>query len=153
MIVETIRSPGNLGSILRTAEACGAGGLILVDDHCDPFDPAVVRAAMGALSHQRFVRATLAQLGEWVRRTGMHVVGLSPEAKPLWTEMPEVKPLGLVLGEERQGISPPLRSLCQTTVRLPVMGHVDSLNVAVAAGVALYELMRRSADATRASPV
>jgi tRNA G18 (ribose-2'-O)-methylase SpoU len=70
-------------------------------------------------------------------------VGLSPRAERLWTDLPEVPALALVLGEERKGLSDQLRALCAATVRLPMTGHANSLNVGVAAGVMLFELVRR----------
>lgn len=143
LVMETIRSPGNLGSILRTAEACSVGGIIFIGPECDPFDPAVLRAGMGGTCHLPMVRASLAQLESWLRRHGVELVGLSPEASQLWTEAPVNRPTALVLGEEREGLSAGLRQLCTTLVRLPMPGRADSLNVSVAAGVMLYELIRR----------
>jgi TrmH family RNA methyltransferase len=180
LVVERIRSPGNLGTILRTAEACGAGGAIFiraahlegdspilppvtrngatssprgkigtVPDHCDPlgcdpFDPAVLRGSMGGLLHLKLVRATHEEVARWANRHDVQLVGLSPSAARLWTELPRGRPTALVIGEERSGLSPHQQSLCHTTVRLPMSGTADSLNVAIATGVVLYELVRRN---------
>lgn len=159
LVVERIRSPGNLGTILRTAEACGAGGAIFVSSDCDtlggdafggdpfgcdPFDPAVLRGSMGGLLHLKLVRATHEEVARWAERHGVELVGLSPAAERLWTELPHGRPIALVIGEERSGLSHHQQSLCHTTVRLPMSGTADSLNVAIATGVVLYELVRRS---------
>jgi len=144
VVLEEIRSPGNLGSIVRTAEAAGASGIIFVGPRCDPFDPAVVRASMGSLSHLPLVRTTHHELARWATTHDVMLTGLSPEAERLWTELPAAKSVGVVLGEERGGLSTPLRRLCHTMVRLPMTGNADSLNVSVAAGVMMYELVRRS---------
>ena len=144
LVLEEIRSPGNLGSIIRTAEAAGASGIIFVGPRCDPFDPAVVRASMGSLSHLPLVRTTHHELARWATAHDVLLTGLSPEAERLWTELPPAKSVGVILGEERGGLSTPLRRLCQTMVRLPMTGNPDSLNVSVAAGVMLYELVRRT---------
>lgn len=144
LVLEQIRSPGNLGSIVRTAEAAGAGGMIFVGPRCDPFDPAVVRASMGGIAHLPLIRATHHELARWAETHGVLLVGLSPEADRLWTELPPSNVVSIVLGEERGGLSMPLRRLCHTMVRLPMSGHADSLNVSVAAGVMMYECVRKS---------
>lgn len=144
LIVEQVRSEGNLGTILRTAEATGVSGLICVGPLCDPFDPAVVRASMGGLFHLPLVRTTHIELERWIRRHQMQLIGLSPDAISLWTELPMTLPIGLVIGEERRGLSDPMRNLCTSMVRLPMAGRVDSLNVGVATGVMLYEIVRRT---------
>lgn len=78
LVVEEIRSPGNLGTILRTAEACGVSGVIFVGSRCDPFDPAVLRASMGGICHLPLIRATHEEIGRWAARHGVELVGLSP---------------------------------------------------------------------------
>jgi TrmH family RNA methyltransferase len=144
VIVEQLRSEGNFGTILRTAEATGVSGLICVGPLCDPFDPAVVRASMGGMFHLPLVRTTHTDLGRWVQNHHLQLIGLSPDATALWTELPKTSPIGLVIGEERRGISDEMRTLCTNMVRLPMTGRVDSLNVGVATGVMLYELVRRA---------
>jgi TrmH family RNA methyltransferase len=143
LVTEEVRSPGNLGTILRTAEACGAAGMIFVGPQCDPFAPDVVRASMGGILHLGLVRATHDQVEQWASRGGVQLVGLSPNSEQLWTALPPAARVAIVLGEERRGLSDRLSSLCHTTVCLPMTGHADSLNVGVAAGVMMYELVRR----------
>lgn len=150
LVIEEIRSPGNLGTILRTAEATGVGGIIFVGPQCDPFAPDVLRASMGGLFHLTVSRTSPQQLARWAAQRGVRLVGLSPEADRLWTELPD-GPVALVLGEERSGLSDSLRAICHTAVRLPMTGRADSLNVGVAAGVMMYELVRRAA-VTSSSP-
>jgi TrmH family RNA methyltransferase len=144
IVVEQIRSPGNLGTILRTAEAAGASGIIFLDRSSDPFHPAVVRASMGGLYSLALVRATFPQLRRWAATRRILFVGLSPDGGFLWTDLPLSQEVALIVGEERGGLSERLRSLCHASARLPVAGGADSLNVAVATGVMLYELVRRS---------
>jgi RNA methyltransferase, TrmH family len=147
LVIERIRSPGNLGSILRTAEACDIGAVVFLGDEADPFDPAVVRAAMGGLCRLRLVRTSHERFDQVRRRLGMQVVGLTPDAPLLWTELPaelpNSRPTAIMIGEERKGLSAALKALCDLEVRLPMSGRADSLNVSVAAGVMLYELVRR----------
>lgn len=145
LIVERLRCPGNFGTILRTAEAVGVGGVICLGRGCDPFDPAVVRASMGGMFHLPLVCSTHAEFADWKRRRNLQVVGLSPEAQTVWTAPLGSAPLALMIGDEREGLSVPARTLCDSFVRLPMTGTADSLNVGVAAGVMLYELVRRAA--------
>jgi TrmH family RNA methyltransferase len=143
LVIEQIRSPGNLGTILRTAEACGVGGVMFIGPESDPFDPTVLRGSMGGVFHVPLVRTTYASFFAWAQRHDVQLVGLAPEAKRLWTKLPASHNIALVLGEERGGLSPPLRAACQTMVCLPMTGRADSLNVSVATGIVLYELVRR----------
>jgi RNA methyltransferase, TrmH family len=145
IVIEQIRNPGNLGTILRTCEATGVSGVIVVGPQCDPFDPVTVRGSMGGIFHLPLVRLAHDRFEAWVRTNGIELVGLSPSADRLWTDLPNSSKLGLVLGEERSGLSERLQALCRTTVRLPMTGRADSLNVGVAAGVMMYELVRRTA--------
>jgi RNA methyltransferase, TrmH family len=152
LVVERIRAPGNLGTILRTAEACGIGAVIFLGDQADPFDPIVVRAAMGGICRLRLVRTSHARFDAVRRKLSMQVVGLSPAAPQLWTdlpaELPGSRPTAIVLGDERKGMSAALRELCDINVRLPMTGGADSLNVSVAAGIMMYELVRRRLTTT-----
>ena len=147
LVIEDIRSPGNLGTILRTAEATGVAGVVFLNPRCDPFDTAAVRSSMGGVFHLQLTRASHAGLRRWADSHGVSLVGLSPDAPRLWTE---TSPSGggggtaLVIGEEREGLSARGRNLCHHTVRLPMTGRADSLNVGVATGVMLYELVRRA---------
>lgn len=144
LVIEQIRSAGNLGTIVRTAEAVGVGGIIFVGPLTDLFDPVVVRSSMGGIHHLSLVRTTHEEFARWVRSRRVELIGLSPEASCLWTDMPASRPVAIALGEERGGLSGELRALCRTNIRLPMTGHADSLNVGVAAGVVLYELVRRA---------
>ena len=145
LVIEDIRSPGNLGTILRTAEATGVAGVIFLNPRCDPYDVATVRSSMGGLFHLQLTRANHASLRRWADAHGVKLIGLSPDARRLWTETPPA-PGGaaLVIGEERGGLSARGRELCHDAVRLPMTGRADSLNVAVATGAMLYEMMRRA---------
>jgi TrmH family RNA methyltransferase len=152
LVVESLRSPGNLGTILRTAEATGLTGVVFVGRQCDPFDPAVVRASMGGIFPLRLVRLAPEELSDWAAGQGITLVGLSPRADRVWTELPPDRGIGLVVGDERSGLSERMREHCELTVRLPMVGRADSLNVAVAAGVVMYELVRRSQSLVIADP-
>jgi TrmH family RNA methyltransferase len=143
LIIDYIRSPGNLGTILRTAEAVGMSGVFFIGETCDPYAPAVARASMGGIFHLPLTRTRPRELSVWLATNQVQAIALSPHAQQAWTDGAVAPRYAIALGEERQGISSPLRRLCDTELRLPMTGHADSLNVAVAAGVMMYELARR----------
>jgi RNA methyltransferase, TrmH family len=142
VVLETVRSPGNLGTLIRTSEAVGGAGFIFIGGHADPFDPDVVRASMGALFHQKFVRTGFSQLHHWIRRHRCHVVGASPEGETDLHRFDYPRTTLLFLGEERKGLTQPQRDLCQHLVRIPMVGMADSLNLAVAGSLMMYEVYR-----------
>ncbi|HVR83189.1 MAG TPA: RNA methyltransferase [Planctomycetota bacterium] len=141
--VRSLRSPGNVGTILRTAEAAGVGGVVLLGNQVDPFDPAVVRASMGGLFRLRLVRSSLQEFVLWKTQWDCRVWGTSPTAGGLYTEASVEGPLVVLFGDERRGLSPEELGVCTETSRIPIVGRADSLNVGVAAGVILYEVLRR----------
>lgn len=141
--LQMVRSVGNLGTMLRTSNAVGGAGVILLGNAVDPYDPAAVRATMGALYSQRLVRATLAGFGRWKQRHRCLLIGASPDAPTDYQALAYRPPIILLLGEERRGIPADLQMLCDHLVRIPMVGGSDSLNVGVAAGVMLYELFNQ----------
>jgi TrmH family RNA methyltransferase len=147
--VESVRSQGNLGSILRTGEAVGATGLVALTKapgmppEVDPFDPAVVRATMGSLFGQRIVRATWLDLRTYADRAGARIVGAAPREAEDFRRVSYRGPVVLMLGSERKGLSPAQRAACDVTARIPMLGRTDSLNLAVAGSVLLYEAYRQ----------
>ena len=138
------RSTGNLGTLLRTAEAVGVAGVIFLDRLTDPFDAQVVRASMGGIFGLRLVRATHAELAEWVSRHRGEVVGAAPRGDVSYTEIPLRSPLVVLFGEERRGLTEPELRLCTRIAAIPMTGRADSLNLGVAAGVVLFDLRRRA---------
>ncbi|MDP8908882.1 MAG: RNA methyltransferase [Chloroflexota bacterium] len=141
--LEGVQDPGNLGSILRTGDAVGAGGVILLGSTTDPHDPTAVRASMGAIFGQRLVRADGDTLAAWSRRHGLQVVGTSDAATVAYTAVTYRRPMLLLMGSEREGLSPTLQALADDMVRIPMVGRGDSLNLAVATAVVLYEIFNQ----------
>ena len=138
--LDEVHSPGNLGTILRTGDAVGASGLILIGDAVDPFDPACVRATMGAIFAQRLVRVSPQEFSAWKREAGFHLVGTSLHAALDYQAAAYPAQTVLLMGGERKGLSEERQRLCDVLVRLPMVGQSDSLNLAVATGVLLYEV-------------
>ena len=140
-------SPGNLGTIVRTADSVGGAGVVLMGDGADPCDPQAVRASMGSIFSVPLARATdLEQTLEWAATTGLHVVTTSAHARVEHYSVRYRLPLLLVLGSESRGLSPDALQRGELLVRIPMQGSASSLNLAVAAGVLLYEIRRQEAQ-------
>jgi TrmH family RNA methyltransferase len=139
------QDPGNIGTILRTADAVGCAGIILLGHSADPFDPSALRASMGAVFSQRLVKARFGDLLVWVRQHGCMLVGTSDHAQHQYRSAPYQFPLVQLMGSEREGLSQAQQTACDLMVRIPMVGRSDSLNLAVATGVMLYELFARRA--------
>lgn len=137
-----VRSLGNFGMLMRTSAAIGASGFILIGDGIDPFDPAVVRATMGALFKQMIVRTSIDQLRQWLRINGVDVIGASPDGFEDYREVSYTRPAVLMLGSERRGLTGEQRGLCNRIIRIPIIEGTDSLNVAVAGSLLMYEMFR-----------
>jgi RNA methyltransferase, TrmH family len=138
-----IGNPGNLGAMLRTCDAVGTAGMLLLDQTVDPYHPAAIRASMGALFSQHMVRTSFAACCRWAIERGYPLIGTSPDAAQSYRELIYPAPFVLLLGSERQGLSDDQQAACQTLVRIPMCGTSDSLNVAVAASIILYEAFQQ----------
>jgi TrmH family RNA methyltransferase len=142
VVLTQVRAPGNFGTLVRTSAAIGAAGFILLGGSIDPFDPAVVRASMGTLFRQTFVRTSMQQLREWVNRYELLVVGASPDGTVEYDQVRYTRPTVLVLGEERGGLTTDQRALCRQIVRIPMVAGTDSLNLGVAGSLLMYAVVR-----------
>jgi TrmH family RNA methyltransferase len=140
LLLDHVRSPGNLGTLLRTARATGARGVIFLGESADPHDPRTVRASMGAIFHLALVRASSEELCAWSRRHGVRVLGTSADAVVDYRSV-SYERIVLMLGSERKGLTPRQRSLCDAVVSIP-MDAGDSLNLGVAGSLLLYEAYR-----------
>jgi len=138
------QDPGNVGAILRTIDAVGASGLILIDEGVDAYHPTAVRASMGAIFRHPVVRASLSEFAHWVKQHVYHVYGTSAQGKLDYLQVSGYEhPAILLMGSEQQGLTPEQAQICQEVVRLPMRGEVTSLNLAVAAGVMLYVMLEK----------
>jgi len=143
LVAEKLRDPGNLGTILRTGDAVGAGGLILVDDCVDPFSVEAVRASMGALFTVPITRAPWPAFLAWLRSGPCQFVGLSLETNNDYRAADYTAPTFLLTGNEAQGLPAAYAAECDLLVKLPMLGKADSLNAAVATAVMAYEVLAR----------
>ena len=143
--LDRVRDPGNLGTVIRTVDAVGAKGVILVGDSTDPFSLETVRATMGSVFAVPVAKASPEAFLSWRTQTGARVIGTHLKGSVDYrTVNYKNGPLVLLMGNEQQGLPDVLAEACDTLIRIPQGGRADSLNLAVATGVALYELRRHA---------
>ena len=135
---QALRDPGNIGTILRTGDAVGAGGLILIDDCADPFSVEGVRASMGALFTQQIATARWPEFLEWLRSGPGQLVGTSLKTSTDYLEARYKQPCFLLIGNEQQGLPADYEAECDLLVKIPMAGRADSLNAAMAAAVMAF---------------
>ncbi len=144
VVLDGVEDPRNLGAILRTAEAAGADGVVLPERHSAGLSETVARASAGALEHVPVARVgNLVQALGTLKARGVWVVGFDAAGTERWDAVDLARPVALVLGGEGRGIRRLVREHCDHLVSIPHFGHVASLNVSVAAGIALYEAVRQ----------
>lgn len=138
--LEEVHDPGNLGTIMRTCDAVGAEGVILIGKTCDAFSLESVRATMGSIFNQKIVRADLSEFLQWRDGYRGAVIGTHLKATDDYAALSYKKPMILAMGSEQKGMSDAMTSVCDALVKIPMRGHADSLNLAVATGVMLYKI-------------
>ncbi len=143
LVVEAIEKPGNLGTILRSADAAGTDALIVCDPVTDLFNPNVVRASTGVLFSVPVIIASSEEVREWLRARGIRAVATTPSATALHTETDLRGPLAIVMGSEQYGLSDYWLREADARVRIPMAGQADSLNVAMATIITLFEAVRQ----------
>lgn len=145
--LDRVRDPGNLGTIIRTVDAVGAKGVILVGETTDPFSLETVRATMGSVFSVPVARATPEAFLAWKAKAGAMVVGTHLKGSVDYrTPNYKGRPVVLLMGNEQQGLPDELAKACDELVRIPQAGRADSLNLSVATGVMLYEVRRAALD-------
>ena len=140
IVAQALRDPGNIGTILRTGDATGAGGLILIDDCADPYSVEAVRASMGAVFTQAIATARWDEFVSWLRAGPGQLVGTSLGTETDYLEATYEQPCFLLIGNESQGLPADYQTECDLLVKLPMLGRADSLNAAVAAAVMAYQV-------------
>ena len=143
LLAEAIEKPGNLGTMLRAADAAGADGFIVCDRCTDLFNPNVVRASIGTLFSICVAEATSSEALPWLRQRGVRILAATPHADELYTHADMVSPVAIVVGTEQYGLSEEWLTQADVRVRIPMLGQTDSLNVATASALLLYEAVRQ----------
>ncbi|GAB1580649.1 TrmH family RNA methyltransferase [Phyllobacterium phragmitis] len=143
--LDRVRDPGNLGTIIRTADAAGSKGVILIGDTTDPFSIETVRATMGSVFAMPLYRASEADFLAWRKGFSGLVVGTHLKGAVDYRRIPYAgRPVILMMGNEQQGLPESLASTCDKLARIPQAGRADSLNLAIATGVMLFEIRREA---------
>ena len=144
VVLDGIEDPHNVGAILRTADAAGADGVVRQSRHAARLDGAAAKASAGAVSHVRIAEVVnVSRALEALKAAGIWTVGLTGEAPRRYDEIDLTVPTALVVGGEGTGLRRLVRERCDWLAAIPMAGHVDSLNVSVAAGIALFEAVRQ----------
>lgn len=141
LVAHAMRDPGNLGTMLRTADAVGAGGLILIDDCVDPFSVEAVRASMGAIFTQTLVQARWEEFTSWLRGGDGQLVAASLREAVPYRGAAYAAPCFVMVGNESRGLPEEYEMACDLRVTMPMKGRADSLNAAVAGAVLAYEVL------------
>lgn len=144
VVLDGVEDPHNLGAVIRTAEACNATGVVVPERHSAPLSATVVKASAGASAHLPVVRVkNLVSAIQDMKDRGLWIVGVDPAGTQNWTGFDYKGPVAIVLGGEHKGLRRLVRENCDVLVRLPMLGSIASLNISVAAGVVLYEVVRQ----------
>jgi len=148
IVAQALRDPGNIGTILRTGDAVGAGGLILIDDCADPFSVEAVRASMGASFTQALATARWPDFLDWLRAGPGQLVATALDGAVDYQQPAYARPCFLMVGNESQGLPADYAAAADLRVKIPMLGKADSLNAAVATAVAAYEIRNQWRRAT-----
>ena len=140
IVAQALRDPGNIGTILRTGDATGAGGLILIDDCADPYSVEAVRASMGAVFTQAIATARWDEFVPWLRGGPGQLVGTSLRTDTDYLEATYEAPCFLLIGNESQGLPSEYETECDLLVKMPMLGRADSINAAIAAAVMAFQV-------------
>ena len=144
VVLDGVEDPHNLGAVIRTAEACHASGVVVPERHSAPLSATVVKTSAGASVYVPVVRVkNLVSAIDELKRRGLWIVGIDVEATQDWTSFDYRGAVALVFGGEHRGLRRLVRQHCDVLVRLPMLGKIASLNISVAAGVVLYEVVRQ----------
>ncbi|MFZ6019300.1 MAG: TrmH family RNA methyltransferase [Chloroflexota bacterium] len=141
--LDSVADPGNLGTILRSNDAAGARGVILLDQCTDPYDPISIRASMGAVFNQVLIRASFQQFANWKKIHSIPIIGTSDKAKIDYHFFDYPNRMVLLMGSERHGLQEKHFAICDETVAIPMLGKSDSLNLAVATALCVYEIYNK----------
>ncbi len=143
LIAEAVEKPGNLGAMLRSADASGVTGVIICDKRTDIYNPNVIRASTGALFSVPLAEATSSETIAWLSRNNITALAATPHTDKIYSEVDLTSALAIVVGAEQYGLSDAWLQQAELQIKIPMLGKIDSLNVATAATILLYEAARQ----------
>ena len=148
--LDSVANPGNLGTILRTLDAVGAQGVILLDQATDPYEPEALRASMGGIFYQQIVKTTFTEFSNWKKANSVPVIGSSDKSEQDYHRLAYPEVFVLLMGSERHGLLDHHIAICDGVVAIPMVGKSDSLNLAIATSVIAYEVFNQRRDSSEA---
>lgn len=142
IILDKIQDPGNMGTIIRTAEAFGADAIILTPGSCNPLSSKVIRASAGSIFFIPLLKAEILEIQKFIKKHNLKLIITEPKAKKMIFEVETSQPLAIVFGNEAQGVSDYFKKLPHLSFKIPHLGRAESLNVAMSASIILYEVLK-----------
>ena len=146
IVLESVEKPGNLGAVLRSADAAGADAVIICDPLTDLYNPNLIRASIGAIFTRQVVAATSEETIAWLKANGIQILTAQLQDSSLYYDTPMTGPTAIVMGTESTGLTDIWRKAADRHIRIPMLGRLDSLNVSVSAAILLYEAVRQRND-------
>lgn len=143
VVVEAVEKPGNLGTILRTADGAGVDGLILCDPTTDLNNPNVIRASLGTIFHVPVYVTTTENAIQILREKGIRILATTPDTDQVYNDVDLTQPVAVVMGSEKDGLSAKFLEQADYRVKIPMRGQADSLNVSAATSILLYDVVRQ----------
>jgi RNA methyltransferase, TrmH family len=143
IILESVEKPGNLGAVIRTADACNADAVVVCDPRTDIFHPNVIRSSVGCVFSKQVLAMSNDEALEWMRSRKISVIAASVQSKTFYFDADLAKPVAIVFGTEADGLSNFWNKNCNQSVKIPMLGINDSLNVSVSVAVMCYEAVRK----------
>ena len=144
--LDAVSDPGNLGTIMRTADAVGSRGIILLGHSTDPFDPGAVKASMGSVFSLALVQSEWPLFYDWCKSNRLSLVGTSDHSPADYQAISYKRPIALLMGSERHGLSAEMQAACDQMAAIPMVGRSDSLNLAVSTAIMLYEIFNQGRE-------
>lgn len=144
LVLNQIEKPGNIGALLRTANGAGVQGVILVDCSSDLYNPNLIRSSLGTVFECNIISMSIEEYQSFAQALGLNSYAATLDGQPIpYTTADYKKPTAIILGSEDQGVSKPMRELATATIKIPMRGIADSLNVSAAGAVLIYEVLRQ----------
>ena len=143
IILESLEKPGNLGAILRSADATGADAVIVANPKTDIYNPNVIRASLGTVFTNQVAAASTEEARNWLAKNKIKSLAATPEAKKIYTEADYKGAVAIIMGEEHPGLSKDWLEKVDEKIKIPMRGKIDSLNVSVSTAILLFEAVRQ----------
>jgi|SRR5574344_40289 RNA methyltransferase, TrmH family len=147
LVCESIEKPGNIGAILRTADACGVDAVLICNQKCDLYNPNLIRASLGAIFTKKVIACSNEEAGKWLKRKGFKIFTAQLQNSVYYYDTDMIGACAIVMGSESDGLSDYWRKISDAKIMIPMLGELDSLNVSVSAAVLCYEAIRQRSTA------